>query len=111
MVDPLFHVGASAICPHGGQVTTISSNSRVLVGGQPVAVASDTFQVLGCAFTVPPAKPQPCVQVQWLVPALRVKVNGQPVVLQTSSGICLSAEQVPQGPPTIVATQPRVRGT
>lgn len=107
----LFHVGAGAICPHGGQVTTISSNTRVLAGGQPVATLADQFVVAGCAFTVPPSKPQPCVRVQWLVPATRVLVNGQPAILQTSTGLCLSAEQIPQGPPTVVATQARAMGT
>jgi hypothetical protein len=108
---PIYHVGASAICPHGGQVTVISSNARVLVGGMPAATLADTYVVAGCAFTVPPGKPQPCVKVQWLVPAVRVLVNGQPVILQTSTGLCLSAEQIPQGPPVIVATQPRVIAT
>jgi len=107
----LMHVGASAICPHGGQVSTISTNARVLVGGQPVATLSDTYLVAGCAFTVPPGKPQPCVKVQWLVPAARVLVGGQPAVLQTSTGLCQSAEQIPQGPPNVVVTQLRARGT
>jgi len=40
----------------------------------------------------PPGKPQPCIRVQWLVPAARVLVNGQPVLLQTSTGLCLSPE-------------------
>ena len=111
MPGPLFHVGATAICPHAGQVTTISTNTRVLANGMPVATMGDTFLVAGCAFTIPPGKPQPCVKVQWLVPAVRVLVNGQPVILQTSVGLCQSAEQIPQGPPTIVATQPRVIGT
>jgi hypothetical protein len=105
----LMHVGATAICPHGGQVTTISANARVLVGGQPVATLGDTYLVAGCAFTVPP--PRPCVTVQWLVPASRVLVNRHPAILQTSTGICQSADQVPQGPPTVVATQVRARGT
>lgn len=111
MPGSIYHVGASAICPHGGQITVISSNARVLVGGMPAATLADTCVVAGCAFTVPPGKPQPCVKVQWLVPALRVLVNGQPVILQTSTGLCLSAEQIPQGPPAIVATQPRVIAT
>ncbi|HEY6892367.1 MAG TPA: hypothetical protein VI300_31470, partial [Solirubrobacter sp.] len=68
----LFHVGASAICPHAGQISTITSNTRVTVSGQPVATLADTFMVAGCAFTVPPAKPQPCLKVQWLTPAARV---------------------------------------
>ena len=106
----LFHVGAAAICPHGGQVTTISTNTRVMVSNQPVATASDTFVVAGCAFTVPGPKPQPCVIVQWLVPAIRVLINGQPAILQDSVGLCQSAEQIPQGPPTVITTQPRVKG-
>jgi uncharacterized Zn-binding protein involved in type VI secretion len=111
MPGPIFHVGAAAICPHGGQVTVISSNARVMLGGMPAATLGDTYVVAGCAFTVPPGKPQPCVKVQWLVPAARVVINGQPAILQTSTGLCLSPEQAPQGPPTIVATQPRVIGT
>jgi hypothetical protein len=96
----LMHVGATAICPHGGQVTTIPANARVLVGGQPVATLADTYLVAGCAFTVPPTKP-----------AARVLVGGQPAILQTSTGLCQSPEQIPQGPPNVVATQVRAKGT
>jgi hypothetical protein len=111
MGSPLFHVGATAMCPHGGQVSTIPSNTRVLVGGQPVATMGDTFLVAGCAFTVPPSKPQPCVKVQWLVPATRVRVGGQFAILQSSSGLCQSAEQIPGGPPSVTVTQLRAKGT
>jgi hypothetical protein len=110
MPGPLFHVGAQAICPHAGQVMTMSSNVRVKVSGQPVATLADQYLVGGCAFTVPPTKPQPCLKVQWLAPAARVLVGGQPAILQTSSALCLSAEQIPQGPPSVLAGQPRVRG-
>ncbi len=105
----LFHVGASAMCPHAGQVSTISTNARVLVSGMPIATLADTFLVAGCAFNLSGA-PHPCVKVQWLVPATRVLVNGQPVILQTSAGLCQSADQTPQGPPIVMATQPRVTG-
>ena len=111
MGTPLFHVGAQAMCPHGGHVSTISSSPRVTVGGQPVATLGDTYLVAGCAFTVPPSKPQPCLKVQWLVPATRVMVGGQPAILQNSNGLCQSAEQIPQGPPSVVTTQMRVTGT
>ena len=111
MPGPLYHVGAPAICPHGGQVTVISANARVLVSGMPVATMGDQYVVAGCAFTVPPGKPQPCIKVQWLVPAVRILINGLPPILQTSAGLCLSPEQIPQGPPTIVSTQVRVVGT
>ena len=110
MGSPLFHVGATAMCPHGGHVSTIPSSQRVLVGGQPVATMGDTFLVAGCSFTVPPSKPQPCVKTQWLVPATRVRVGGQFAILQSSSGLCQSAEQIPGGPPSIVTTQLRATG-
>ena len=109
MPGPLLHVGATALCPHAGQVTVVSSNARVMAGGMPVATMADTCPVAGCAFTIGP-KPSPCLRVQWLVPAARVVVLGQPALLQTSTGLCLSPEQAPQGPPSVVATQPRVVG-
>lgn len=112
MPGPLVHVGAAIICTHAAPVTAITSNTRVLVSGMPVVTLADNYVVTGCPFTLPttPPKPQPCVRVQWLVPATRVLVNGQPVILQVSSGICLSVEQIPQGPPTVVSAQPRVTG-
>lgn len=105
----LFHVGAVAICPHAGQIQVISSNTRVLVNGMPVATIVDTSPVVGCPFTVG-TKYQPCLKVQWLMPATRVLINGQPALLQSSTGLCLSAEQIPQGPPSVITTQPRVMG-
>lgn len=106
----LFHVGAVAACPHAAPITTISSNARVLVSGMPAATMADTFLVTGCPFTLPPPQPSPCVEVRWLVPAARVLVNGQPVILQASTGMCLSPAQAPQGPPIVQATQTRVAG-
>jgi hypothetical protein len=107
----LMHVGASSICPHGGQVSAITTNTRVLVSGQPVVTAEDEFLVAGCPFTVPVAEPQPCVEVQWVVPATRVFVNQEPVILFDSVGLCLNPEQAPQGPPTVISTQTRATGT
>lgn len=108
----LMHVGASATCPHGGQVTVIPAGTpRVTVGGQPVATLGDQYVVAGCAFTLPPPKPQPCVKVQWIAPATRVMVGGQPAILRTSTGLCQSAEQIPQGAPIVSNTQVRVKGT
>lgn len=104
------HVGSTAICPHSGQISIISSNSRVLVSGMKVATINDTWTVTGCQFTVPSNKPQPCVKVQWLEPASRVQVDGQPAILKTSTGMCQSAEQIQQGAPNVTATQTRVKG-
>jgi hypothetical protein len=110
MPGPMFHVGGGAQCMHGGQVTVIPSQVRVLVSGQPVAVMADRCMVAGCAFTVPPGKPQPCVTAEWQVPTLskRVFVGGQPVVLLDSIGVGISAEQARQATVTVTATTARV---
>jgi hypothetical protein len=110
MAGAIFHVGASAMCPHGGQVTTAPGNARVLVGGQPAATLGDTYTIAGCAFMVG-NKPQPCVKVQWLAPATRVLIGNQPAILRTSSALCQSAEQIPGGPPSVANTQMKVTGT
>lgn len=104
------HVGATAICPHGGQISTISSNARVMLGGQPAATLAYMYPIAGCPLNVS-GKPQPCVVVRWLVPAARIVINGSPAILQNSVGICQSAEQIPQGPPNVIVTQVRVKGS
>jgi hypothetical protein len=111
MPGPLLHVGAQAICPHSaGQITAVPSSPRVFVGGQPVVTVADQFLIAGCPFTVG-TKPQPCMRVQWLVPATRVIVNGSPALLQNSVGLCLSADSIPAGPPNVVSVQTRAVGT
>lgn len=111
MPGMLVHVGATIMCTHGGTVSVAPGQPRVLLGGQPAATMGDQYPVAGCPFQVPGPKPQPCVKVQWTVPATRVFVNRQPVILQTSTGIGQSAEQIPGGPPTVAVTQVRVKGT
>jgi hypothetical protein len=112
----LMHVGAIAACPHQGRVTTTPTQTKVLVSGQPVATSTNRYMVGACVFTVPGPKPQPCVTTQWLPSSFagRVRVLGQPVLLQatvgTGQGLCFSAEQAPQGPPSVTAVQTRVRG-
>jgi hypothetical protein len=103
----VFHVAAVATCPHGGQVQTVSANARVLVSGLQVATMVDQSTVIGCAFNVSGA-PSPCVKIQWTVPSARVKVMGQPVLLQASVGLCQNPAQAPQGPAIIATVQPRV---
>lgn len=110
MPGPLVQLGATAMCPHGGQVSDVPTNTRVLASGQPLATASDTFPIAGCPFTVGPT-PQPCLLVRWLVPAARVLLGGVPAILQTSTGICQGPTQAPQGPVLVVAAQTRALGT
>lgn len=109
MPGPVFHVAAVATCPHGGQIQTVSANARVLVGGLQVATVADQSTVIGCAFNVSGA-PSPCVRVQWTMPATRVMVLGQPVLLQASAGLCQNPAGAPQGPAIVTTVQPRVIG-
>lgn len=113
MGDFLQHVGLTATCTHGSPINVTSTNIKVKVMGQPVAVLGDMYMVAGCPFQIPvgPAtKPSPCLKVQWTVPALRIRVMGKPVLLKNSIGLCLSPEQIAQGPPIVQVTQIRVRG-
>ena len=109
---PALHVGATVMCPHAGTVSISPGSPRVKVAGQPVATLADVYSIAGCPFQVPVGagtKPQPCIQIQWMVTSLRVKAGGSPLVLQNSTGLCLSAESIPGGPPNPTVVQPRVK--
>lgn len=97
MGAPLLTVSATIMCPHGGKATIIPSNTRVTAGGVPVAVQTDVTMVAGCAFTVPPGVPTPCIPVQWLVAATRVTIMGKPALTQQSQGMTTGT-----GPPVPV---------
>lgn len=114
MPGPLLTLASGTTCTHSAPSSPVTSNARVLANGSPVLTISDTFPVAGCPFQVPiptGTKPQPCIRIQWLVPAARVLVNGQPALLATSTGLCLSAEGIPAGPPAVTAPQPRAVGS
>ena len=106
----LYHVGAAAMCPHAGQVSAVASSARVLLNGQPATTSSDNYPIAGCVLNIS-GSPHPCVKIRWLQPALRVKIGGQPAILATSSGLCLAADEAPQGSPVVITTQVRVKGT
>jgi hypothetical protein len=112
----LLHVGAAMTCIHQGIATVAPTQPRVLVSGQPVANISAVIAVAGCVFTVPGPKPQPCVLIKWTMPSTRFLIAGQPVALvpppmgSPGPGICQSAEQIPQGAPTVKVVQARVTG-
>jgi hypothetical protein len=105
----LLHANAKIQCSHSAQVQSIIAQNRVRVSGQPVATVNDQYLVSGCPFTVA-TKPQPCARVQWSTPSMRVKVLGQKVLLDTTPGVCYSAENSPQGKANPVQYQTRVRG-
>ena len=110
MADYIVHVNASINCPHKGDASVISSNTRVKVGGNAVAMLSDLYTIDQCINALPSGTKSPCLTIQWIVPALRVRVSGQPIILKSSTGLCL-AGIIPQGAPMVVSTQTRVKGT
>ncbi|MBM9594978.1 hypothetical protein [Roseitranquillus sediminis] len=113
MTIPIINTAATVMCPHGGTVSLSTSQSSVKADGSPVCLETDIHTVSGCPFQVPiPAgtKPQPCVTVRWTAAATQTTVNGIGVLLQSSVGLCYSAEQIPQGPATVSYTQQQAKG-
>ncbi len=105
---------SSVQCPHGGQATLTTANSVAKADGAAMLLQTDQHTISGCPFQVPVGvgtKPQPCVILRWTSGATQTKVNNTPVLLQTSSGLCYSAESIPQGPPVVVQASQRVTGS
>jgi hypothetical protein len=97
------------MCPHGGTAMASSSNAKAKAGDFIVR-PSDTFIITGCPFTLPSGTPHPCMTVQWVKSTLRCKAAGDLALAQDSMGLCLAADQAPQGSVLIQSTQPRVTG-
>jgi hypothetical protein len=105
----LLTVSSVMMCPHGGTVQAITSNSKVLAGGDPVVRSSDTFVIAGCPFNISGA-PSPCVSVQWIVPDAQSQVLSDFTLSEDSVGLCLAGTQAPQGTVLINSTQTQVMG-
>ncbi len=70
----LLTVASSMMCPHGGTVTATPGATNALAGA-PVLRGSDTFIIAGCSFQVS-GVPSPCVSVNWVQTAQKVKHGG-----------------------------------
>jgi hypothetical protein len=104
----LLHQGAVVQCSHFGQMEPISVKPRVRVGGMPITTRTPKYlHVVGCKNTGGP--PNPCVSGSWTIAALRVKADGDPVLLFDSQGITDSTPN--PGTLVVLSTQVRVRGT
>jgi hypothetical protein len=105
----LLDAATTLTCPHGGSVSVTPAAARVTLGGSPPLLVDDVATISGCGLNVSGA-PSPCLRVQWTMPATRVTVEGSPVLLSSSVGLCLNAAGAPQG--TVLATgfQTRVQG-
>jgi hypothetical protein len=109
----LITTASSLQCPHGGMVSIVSSNAQVQASA-PLALATDTFTIAGCPFQIPVGVgtvPHPCVSVQWVKPNVLTSVNGTPTLAQDSIGLCLAADQAPQGPVSVVQAELKVSGS
>jgi hypothetical protein len=105
----LLNSSSVLMCPHGGQVQAITSNTRAKAGGGYALRSSDTFLIGGCAFA-PGGVPRPCVRVQWVQAAARSKAVGDFILTEQSVGLCIAGDQAPQGTVLIAFTQPQVSG-
>jgi hypothetical protein len=108
-VGALLTTASVMMCPHGGTVTASSSNTRVNAGGSPVLRSTDTFVIVGCPFVLV-ASPHPCASVQWMTQDLRSQVLSNPTLSEASVGLCLAADQAPQGTVLVMSTQEQVSG-
>ena len=95
MPGPVLHAGAVVTCTHGGMATPTAPSPVVLVSGMPIATIAAPYAVAGCAF-VPPAGNGPCVTGQWVVGAIQVLSQGQPVAIMTGTAVC-----APTGTPLV----------
>jgi hypothetical protein len=95
MPGPILHVGAVVTCAHGGMAIPTVPSPSVMVSGMPIATIAAPYTVAGCAF-VPPAGNGPCVTGMWVVGAMQVMSNGQPVAILSGVSTC-----VPTGTPML----------
>jgi hypothetical protein len=96
------------MCPHGGTVTATPGSTRATIDGA-ILRGSDTFVIAGCSFA-PGGAVSPCVSVNWVQTAARVKHGGDFVLTEASVGLCVAGTQAPQGTVLIASIQPKVDG-
>ncbi len=60
--------------------------------------------VAGCAFA-PGGVPHPCVSVRWITGSTKTTAHGAAVLCVDSVGLCVAADQAPQGPPVLIPAQ------
>jgi hypothetical protein len=83
---------------------------KVKVGGAFALLSTDVFTVAGCPFTLPGGVYHPCVLIQWQSPATKIKINGTPVLLESSIGMCQAADQAVQGKAIVSGVQTKAKG-
>lgn len=113
MAAALLTTASQLKCPHGGTVSIVSTNTRTMAGAA-LALATDTFTIAGCPYQMPVGTgsvPHPCVKVEWTKTNEKTTVFGVSTLAEDSAGICLAADQAPQGPVSVVNTQAKASGS
>lgn len=101
----LLTMRASGRCAHAGAAAPIAGNPRVKLGGDPVLTVATQLAITGCPNTVG-SSPFPCAIAQFASGATRVKIMGQPVLLDSSA-----PKNLPTGASTTITNpQTRVKG-
>jgi len=101
---PILTTSSTVTCPHLGTAVLQTTNTVARIAGAPALLVTDLHAVKGCTST------PPCVLIAWSAPATQAKVNGIPLLLQTSIGTCFNAFLSPQGVAIVVQTQTSGRG-
>ena len=105
----LLNTSSVMMCPHGGTVQATTSNTHTKVGGDFAVLSSDTFTIAGCAFMIG-TSPHPCMTVQWVQTDMHSQVSSDFTLNEASVGLCLAADQAPQGTVLISSTQTQTGG-
>jgi hypothetical protein len=93
-MPPIINSNAVIMCAHGGKVTLIPKQMKVLVGGAPAMCVGDIVgsPIVGCAQPPTPVT-APCLVVAGEIPIPKVGMNpqvlvmGKPVLLSGINGI------------------------
>lgn len=100
---------SSAMCPHGGTVQlTTTGNAQAKIDGGYALLQTDVHTISGCPFFKGTVA-SPCLTVMWVTGAVQTKVNQIPVLLQSSTGLCMSATG-PQGTVIVTNVQSKAQG-
>ena len=101
MANPVEALAAGVQDPLGIRATAkITANTRVTAVTGPIGMATDVLQF-----------PGPHVAGNWLVPAVRVRIQGIPAITSASAGVAVlpGTPPSPSGPLTVVQPDLRVK--
>ena len=92
-------------CTHGGTAILTTANAKAMADNAFALLESDIHAVAGCPFTLPGGKYSPCVKIEWTAGATKMSSNGTKILVRSSVGKCINAENAPQGVAIIATTQ------